>query len=131
MRISITSKFAKPVVVAPTILRHVKLVTKSKWVFFVFLNRLRNFNVTWAGCSKTFIEVMYALLQYAAVFELDNHVHYSLIFASKVPSLNLWDTLMCPKWHYGNTYKDFTNNINKWDITNMFLFTLISKVIYK
>jgi len=39
-------------------------------------------------------------------------------------------------WHYGNTYKDFnyddfTYNTNKCDITYMFLFTVISKVIYK
>ncbi len=38
--------------------------------------------------------------------------------------------------HYDNTYNDiayndFTCNINKFDITCMLLFTVISKVIYK
>jgi len=33
--------------------------------------------------------------------------------------------------HYDNTYNDCTYNINKCDITYMFLFTVIGKVIYK
>jgi hypothetical protein len=33
--------------------------------------------------------------------------------------------------HYDYTYKDFTYNINKCDITYLLLFTVISKVIYK
>ena len=31
--------------------------------------------------------------------------------------------------HYDNTCKDFTYKFNYWDITCMFLFTVINKVI--
>jgi hypothetical protein len=42
---------------------------------------------------------------------------------------------MYSTWHYDNTYKgftcnNFTYNINKFDITFVFLFTVISNVIY-
>jgi hypothetical protein len=30
------------------------------------------------------------------------------------------------KGHYDNTYKDFTHNIDKFDITYMFLFTVVN-----
>ncbi len=35
----------------------------------------------------------------------------------------------CSNQHYDNTYKDFTNNINKRDIT--YIFIVMSKVIHK
>ncbi len=35
------------------------------------------------------------------------------------------------KGHYNNTYKDLVYSINRFDITTMFLFDVISKVIYK
>ncbi len=33
--------------------------------------------------------------------------------------------------HYNNTYKDLVYSINRFDITYMFLFDVISNVIYK
>ncbi len=35
------------------------------------------------------------------------------------------------KWHYDNAYKEFTYNEFTYDITYLFLFTVISKVTYK
>ncbi len=48
------------------------------------------------------------------------------------PSINNSKSIV----HHDNTYKDFTQNdftynINKFDFTYMFLFAVMSKVIYK
>jgi len=48
----------------------------------------------------------------------------------KIWSLLLFRILQSAR-HYNNTYKDYTYTTNKCDITNMFLFTAISKAIYK
>ncbi len=66
-------------------------------------------------------------------------LHSCLIVLNKYVCLTVTNTsayhsnvqIIPIKGHYNNAYKDFTYNIKKWNITYMFLFTVIRKVIYK